>query len=78
MRLKWVRDDTSMYTYRAESIRYRFIMIVPPRARTTLWVQHTTDDWGSNPIDQRLCRSRRYAEHVAQRFENQDNPRRLR
>jgi hypothetical protein len=79
MALKWIKDDTSLHTYRAETVRYRFIMIAPLRAQTTLWVQHAVDDWGDNPIDQRLCRGRRTAERIAQRFADKPfTPRRLR
>ena len=78
MQLHWTKDDGSLHTYRAESARYRFIMVAPKRARPSLWVQHADDEWGSDPIDQRMCRSRRGAERIAQRFEDSNRARRLR
>jgi hypothetical protein len=79
MRLKWEKDEGSLHTYRAESARYRFILIAPWPGSPSLWVQPVTADWGSHPIDQRMCRTRRGAERIAQRFENAvTTPRRLR
>ena len=70
MRLKWIKQPDSMNTFRAESARYRFILVAPPRARASLWVQPVSAEWGTDPIDQRLCRTRRGVERIAQRFEN--------
>lgn len=79
MALKWIKDDTSLHTYRAETVRYRFVLVAPTRAHAVLWVQHASDDWGKNPIDQRVCRTRRGAERIAQRFDDKPlTPRRLR
>lgn len=77
MRLKWVKQNDSMNTYRAETARYRFIMIAPPRTHAALWVQPVTADWGTDPIAERMCRTRRGAERIAQRFENRQNARQL-
>lgn len=77
MRLKWIREPDSMNTYRAESARYRFIMIAPPRTNASLWVQPVASDWGTDPIDERMCRSRLGAQRYAQRFENRPTARRL-
>lgn len=79
MKLRWIKDETSLHTYRAESLRYRFVMVAPSRVDAILWVQHASSDWGQDPIDQRLCRTRRGAERIAQRFEDKPlTPRRLR
>jgi hypothetical protein len=79
MRLTWKKDTDSLHTYRAETIRYRFILVMPRKGSVHLWVQHAGDDWGTNPIDQRACVSKRGAERIAQRFENaRITPRRLR
>lgn len=78
MKLRWEKDPERKYGYTAETIRYRFIMIVEPRERTALWVQHVRDDWATKPIDQRECRSRYAAERMAQRFEDKPYARRLR
>jgi len=77
MRLKWIKQESSMNTYRAESARYRFIMIAPPRTNATLWVQPVTSDWATDPIDERTCRSKLGAQRYAQRFENKPNAKRL-
>jgi hypothetical protein len=79
MRLKWIKDDTSLHTYRAETLRYRFVLVAPARAESVLWVQYASSDWGIDPIDHKLCRTRRSAERIAQRFEDKAiTPRRLR
>lgn len=78
MKLKWKQQKDKLNRWHAETVRYRFIMITPPRERPTLWVQHVDDDWGKNPIDERECRSARVAERMAQRFEDGLQPRRLR
>jgi hypothetical protein len=79
MVLKWVKQKDSMNTYRAETARYRFIMVAPPRTRAALWVQPVESAWGTDPIAERLCRTRRGAQRIAQRFEDQpQTPRRLR
>lgn len=77
MKLKWVKQPDSMNTFRAESVRYRFIMVAPPRTQAALWVQPITADWGTEPIAERMCRTRRGAERIAQRFENRQNARQL-
>jgi hypothetical protein len=79
MRLKWIKDRESLHTLRAETVRYRFILVAPPRANPTLWVQHAAAAWATEPIDQRTCRTKRGAERIAQRFEDKAfTPRRLR
>ena len=78
MRLKWEKLPESAHRYVAESARFRFIMAAPPRSRVSLIVQHADDELITKPIDQRTCRTRRGAERVAQRFENNLNARRLR
>lgn len=77
MRLKWVKQKDSMNTYRAETARYRFIMVAPPRTQAALWVQPVAADWGTDCIAERMCRTRRGAERSAQRFENRQNARQL-
>lgn len=77
MKLKWIKQPDSMNTYRAESARYRFIMIAPPHTNASLWVQPVSADWGTEPIDERMCRSKRRAERYAQSFENRPNAKRL-
>jgi hypothetical protein len=79
MRLKWIKDPGSLHTMRAETVRYRFILVAPPRATATLWVQHAATEWATAPIDQRTCRTKHGAERIAQRFEDKAfTPRRLR
>lgn len=68
MRLKWTKEADSLHTYMAESPRYRFVMVAPPKGRVQLWVQHAADEWRTNPIDQRTYFSRRTAERRAQQF----------
>lgn len=77
MKLKWIKQPDSMNTFYAESAKYRFIMIAPPRSDASLWVQPVTADWGTEPIDERMCRSRFGAQRYAQRFENKRNAKRL-
>jgi hypothetical protein len=77
MKLKWIRQEMSMNTFYAESAKYRFIMIAPPRTNVSLWVQPVTSEWGKDPIAERMCRSRHGAQRYAQRFENKPNPRTL-
>lgn len=77
MRLKWVKQPDSMNTYRAETARYRYIMVAPSRTHAALWVQPVAADWGTDPIAERMCRTRRGAERIAQRFENRQNARQL-
>lgn len=77
MKLKWIKQPESMNTYYAESARYRFIMIAPPRSAASLWVQPVTADWGKDAIDERMCRSRLGAQRYAQRFENRPSAKRL-
>ena len=77
MRLKWIKQEHTMNTYYAESARYRFIMIAPPRTIASLWVQPVSADWGTEPIAERTCASRRRAERTAQRFENRETAKRL-
>lgn len=77
MKLKWIKQPDSMNTYRAESARYRFIMIAPPHTSATLWVQPVTSPWAKDPIDERTCRSKRRAERYAQSFENRPSAKRL-
>lgn len=77
MKLKWIKQDSSMNTYRAESARYRFIMIAPPHTSATVWVQPVEAEWGTEPIAERTCRSKLRAQRSAQRFENRENAKRL-
>lgn len=78
MKLHWVKDPKSPNRYTSESVRYRFVMIAPPRGKVQLWVQHSDDDWATKPIDQRPCTNKRAAERIAQRFEDSKYGRRLR
>lgn len=77
MRLSWQQQKDKVNRWHAETVRFRFILIAPQRDRPTLWVQGIGDDWGTNSIDERECRSVRHAERLAQRFENSTKPRRL-
>lgn len=77
MKLKWLKEPDSMNTFRAESARYRFILVAPPRTKAALWVQPVTAEWGTDPIDERLCRTKRGAERIAQRFEDRPKARQL-
>lgn len=78
MKLDWEKDDKGLNRHVAETAQFRFVMIAPPHRKPQLWVQHATDDWGTKPIDQRACLSRRHAERIAQRFEDNGKSRRLR
>lgn len=78
MKLTWGKDPNGVNRYVAESHRYRFVMVAVPRRKPELWVQNAGDEWGTNPIDQRTCRSRRGAERIAQRFEDAKQGKRLR
>lgn len=78
MKLHWVKIDDNGHRYVAETPRYRFVMVAPPKAKPGLIVQHASDDLITKPIDQRTCRSRRHAEIMAQRFEDKQMARRLR
>lgn len=79
MKLKWVKVPDGMNIFRAETVRYRYIMVAPPRSEVHLWVQHSVSEWATAPIAERMCRTRRSAERVAQRFENEARtPHRLR
>lgn len=79
MKLHWEKDSrTCVNRYIAETAQYRFVMIAPRGKKPELWVQRASDDWGTKPIDQRTCLSRRTAERIAQRFEDARSPRRLR
>lgn len=77
MKLKWIKQEHTMNTYYAESARYRFIMIAPPRTTASLWVQPVAAEWGTEPIAECTRASRRRAERTAQRFENRENAKRL-
>lgn len=77
MRLKWIKEPESLHTYRAETVTHRFIMVAPPRSRPSLWVQPVDAEWGNDPIDTKLCRTKRGAERIAQRFANRPRARRL-
>lgn len=77
MKLKWIKQEKSMNTYRAESARYRFIIVAPPRTRAALWVQPVAAEWGTEAIDDRMCRTKRSAERIAQRFEDRERARQL-
>lgn len=70
MKLKWTKSPDSLNTWRAESVRYRYIIVAPPRSNAALWVQPGAADWGTEPIAEQTLRTRRGAERVAQRFEN--------
>ena len=76
-RLHWTKHADSMNMFRAETARHRFILVAPPRAKVSLWVQPASADWGTEPIDSRSCRSRRGAVRIAQRFANAPRARRL-
>lgn len=76
-KLRWIQDDESLYTYRAETVTHRFIMVAPPRTRPSLWVQPADSEWGNDAIDTRLCHSKRGAERIAQRFANRPRARKL-
>jgi hypothetical protein len=78
MRLDWEKDDKGLHRYIAETAAYRFVMIAPPHRKPQLWVQRFSDDWGTKPIDQRSCLTRKHAERIAQRFEDSGKSRRLR
>lgn len=78
MQLQWQRDPNADHRFVAETVRFRFVMLRVPRTKPQLWVQHAMDEWATKPIDQRVCRNRRHAERLAQRFENQVFARRLR
>lgn len=78
MKLDWQRDPNSPHRYVAETVRFRFVMIAPLRRKVELWVQLSIDEWNTKPIDRRTCRSRKSAERMAQRFENNLLARRLR
>jgi len=79
MRLDWQKDPNSLTRFIAESARYRYVMAVTSRGKVQLMVQHASDDSRAKPIDERPCISRRNAERVAQRFEdNKGTARRLR
>lgn len=69
-RLHWVQVSDSLHTYRAETPLHRFVIVAPPRSAATLWAQLAVHDWGTEPIDERSCRTRRGAERMAQRFAN--------
>lgn len=77
MKLQWIKSPDSLNTYRAETVRYRYVLVAPPRANSALWVQSVTSDWGTDPIAERSCRTRRRAERMAQRFENRQNSKQL-
>jgi hypothetical protein len=78
MKIPWIQDDGNEHRYIAETVRYRFIMVVGTAGRTHLWAQRSADDWATNPLAQTTCVTRRGAERLAQRFENSaDTPRRL-
>lgn len=78
MKLHWMKTDNGLHRYVAETPRYRFIMIAPPRQKPGLCVVHAEDEDMKKPIDARTCRSRRSAERIAQRFEDRQTARRLR
>jgi hypothetical protein len=79
MKLDWQKDDKGSHRHVAESFQFRYIMISPKRGRVHLRVQHLDDDpVSAKPIDERACTSRRQAERIAQRFEDNGNARRLR
>ena len=78
MRLAWQKDPGGMHRWIAETVRFRFVMIAPSHGKSHLWVQHRADDWDTKPIDQRPCTSRRHAQRLAQRFEDNAHPRLLR
>lgn len=78
MKLHWIQVDKARHRYTAETPRFLFTMVAPPRARPGLMVHHADADTTEKPIDQRTCRSRRNAERIAQRFEDNMTARRLR
>lgn len=76
MKLKWIKQQKSMNTYYAETAQYRFIMIAPPRSNASLWVQPVASEWGTDPIAERMCRSKLGAQRYAQRFEDRPSGKR--
>lgn len=78
MKLNWTRVDKDRHRYVAETPRFLFTMVAPPRARPGLMVHRADADTSEKPIDQRTCRTRRSAERIAQRFEDAPAARRLR
>lgn len=78
MKLNWIKIDNTRHRYVAESPRFLYVMVAPPGVKPGLMVQHADAKKTDKPIDQRTCRSRRHAEIMAQRFESNPNPRRLR
>lgn len=78
MKLHWVKIDNDRHRYVAETPRYFFIMVAPPKGKPGLLVRHADAKNTDKPIDQRTCRSRRHAEIMAQRFEDKQMARRLR
>ena len=77
MKLKWIKVEKGMNIYAAETARYRFIMVAPPRAQAALTVYHLEAAPDDEPIAERMCRTRRGAERYAQRFANKLNAKRL-
>ena len=77
MRLKWIKVEKGMNIFAAETARYRFIMVAPPRSQAALTVHYLEAEPGDEPIDERMCRTRRGAERYAQRFASRPNAKRL-
>lgn len=77
MRLKWIKVEKGMNIYAAETSRYRFVMVAPPRSQAAITVYPLEAEWDDEPIDERMCRNRRGAERYAQRFENRQRVKRL-
>lgn len=77
MKLKWIKQEHSMNIFVAESAKYRYTMVAPPRTNAALTVQPIASDPGDELIAERTCRTRRGAERYAQRFENNPKAKRL-
>lgn len=78
MKLNWIKVGDSGNRYIAETARYRFVMVAPPKTKPGLMVQHADAKNTDKPIDERTCHSRWHAEKIAQRFEDKQMARRLR
>lgn len=78
MKLSWTKIDGDGHRYVAETPRYRFVMVAPPKAKPGLMVHHAEAKKTDKPIDERTCHSKWHAQKIAQRFEDKVMSRRLR
>lgn len=78
MKLHWTKVDDDRHRYEAETPRYLFIMVAPPKGKPGLLVRHADAKSTDKPIDERTCQSRWHAQKIAQRFEDKGMARRLR